>query len=113
MLLPYYAGLFGAVILGAFGQLLLKTGAERSADIAQQLLDPSTIGGLLVYALSALLYLISLRKLPLSIAFPSVSLSYVAVAVASHLLWQEPLGWIRVGGMAFILLGVTVLNYGM
>jgi len=113
MLLAYYAGLFGAIILGVFGQLLLKSGAEKSADVIHQLGEPSTIGGLLVYALSALLYLISLRKLPLSIAFPSVSLSYVVVAVASHFLWQEPLGWLRLAGMAFILLGVTVLNYSI
>jgi small multidrug resistance pump len=113
MLFPYYAGLFGAILLGAFGQLFLKNGAERSASTFHQLSDPFTIAGLLVYALSALLYLISLRKLPLSIAFPSVSLSYVAVAVASHFLWQEPLGWLQMGGMAFILLGVTLLHYSM
>ena len=113
MLFPYYAELYAAILLGAFGQLLLKNGAERSAGPFQQLSDPFTIAGLLVYALSALLYMISLRKLPLSIAFPSVALSYVAVAVASHFLWQEPLGWLRMGGMAFILVGVTLLNYSL
>lgn len=113
MLFPYYAGLFVSILLGSFGQLMLKNGAVRSASTYHQLSDPFTIAGLLVYALSALLYLISLRRLPLSVAFPSVALSYVAVAVASHLLWQEPLGWLRLGGMALILLGVTLLNYSV
>jgi len=48
--------------------------------------------------------------LPLSVAFPSVALSYVAVAFASHLLWHEPLGWPRVSGIVLIVAGVVLLN---
>ena len=106
MLLPYYAGLFGSILLGVFGQLLLKNGADRSASIFSQLSDPFTIAGLLVYALSALFYIVSLRKLPLSIAFPScLAELHRRGSGQPFVLWQEPLGWLRMGAMAFIPAG--------
>ena len=110
VLLPYYAALFVAILMGVGGQLLFKAGADRSSDILRQFLDPLTIIAFAVYAVSAMLYAASLRKLPLSVAFPSVALSYVAVAFASHLLWHEPLGWPRLSGIALIVTGVVLLN---
>lgn len=112
MLLPYYAALLAAIVMGVAGQLLFKAGADRSSDIIRQFLDPLTMTAFAVYAVSALLYATSLRKLPLSVAFPSVALSYIAVAVASHLLWHEPMSWQRVSGIALIVAGVVLLNLG-
>jgi multidrug transporter EmrE-like cation transporter len=112
VLLPSYAALLGAIALGVVGQLLFKSGAARSSDVIRQFLDPLTIAGFAVYAVSAVLYVICLRKLPLSIAFPSVSLSYVAVAVAGYFIWHEPMGLPRLSGIALIVLGVAVLNAG-
>jgi small multidrug resistance pump len=108
--LPYYAALLTAIVLGVAGQLLFKAGAGRSGDFIRQFLDPLTMAAFAVYAVSAVLYATSLRKLPLSVAFPSVALSYIAVAIASHLLWQEPLGWPRVSGMVLIVAGVVLVN---
>jgi small multidrug resistance pump len=110
MLLPYYAALLTAIVLGVAGQLLFKAGADRSSDVVGQFFSPLTLGAFAVYAVSAVLYAVSLRKLPLSVAFPSVALSYIAVAMASHLLWHEQLGWPRVSGMALIVAGVLLLN---
>jgi small multidrug resistance pump len=110
VLLPYYAALLAAIIMGVAGQLLFKAGADRSSDVFRQFLNPLTLCAFAVYAGSAALYATSLRKLPLSVAFPSVALSYIAVAMASHLLWQETLGWPRLSGMALIVAGVVLLN---
>ncbi len=110
MLLPYYAALLTAIIMGVAGQLLFKAGADRSTDVMRQFLDPLTLAAFAVYAVSAVLYATSLRKLPLSVAFPSVALSYIAVAIFSHLLWHEELGWPRIGGMTLIVAGVLLLN---
>lgn len=112
MLLPSYLALLGAIVLGIGGQLLFKSGAARSSDVVRQFLDPLTIAGFAVYAVSAVLYVISLRRLPLSIAFPSVSLSYVAVAIAGYLIWHEPMGLPRLSGIALIVLGVALLSLG-
>ena len=107
---PYYAALLGAILLGVLGQVALKAGAERSSGMVGQFLDPFTIGGFAVYALAAILYIIAIKRIPISLAFPSVSLSYVAVAIIAHLLWGEPLGVPQVAGIALIAGGILLLH---
>ncbi len=108
MIVPYLV-LGAAILCGVVGQLLLKQGAS-APDLLAQLLRPSTVVGLGFYAVAALLYIIALRKIPVSIAFPSVSLSYVVVALAGHFLWSEPFTWVHVGGLALICGGVLILS---
>jgi drug/metabolite transporter (DMT)-like permease len=51
-----------------------------------------------------------LRKIPVSVAFPSVSVSYALVAVLGHFLFGEPFGLKQVGGIALIMGGVVLIN---
>jgi small multidrug resistance pump len=108
--LPYYAALFAGILLGVLGQVALKAGAERSSGMVAQFLDPFTIGGFAVYALAAIFYIIAIKRIPISLAFPSVSLSYVAVAIIAHLVWGEPLGLPQIGGIALITGGILLLH---
>jgi multidrug transporter EmrE-like cation transporter len=110
VLLPYYAALLAGILLGVMGQILLKTGAVRSADMVAQFLSPFTIFGFGIYALAAVCYVIAIKKIPISLAFPTVSLSYVAVAVVAHLVWDEPLGAAQLAGMALISCGILLLH---
>ena len=109
-LLPYYAALLAGILLGIAGQILLKTGAERSAGMLAQFLDPFTILGFGAYTVAAVFYIIAIKKIPISQAFPSVSASYVIVAVLGHLLWGEPLGWPQIAGLALIAGGILLLH---
>ena len=110
VLLPYYAALFVGILLGVAGQILLKTGAERSVGMLAQFVNPFTIVGFAIYALAAMFYIIAIKRLPLSIAFPSVSLSYIVVAVLAHFLWDEPLGPSQLAGIALIAGGILLLH---
>ena len=110
LLLPYYGALLAAILLGVMGQILLKNGAMRSSDTLAQFLDPFTIVGLGVYAFAAVCYVIAIKKLPITLAFPSVSLSYVAVALIAHFLWDEPLGLPQLAGIALITGGILLLH---
>ncbi len=92
---PYYAALFAAIAWGLPASCC-SSRADRSGDVVGQFFSPFTLAAFAVYAVSAMLYAVSLRKLPLSVAFPSVALSYIAVAIFSHLLWHEELGWPRI-----------------
>ena len=74
------------------------------------LMRPSTIAGLALYGSAAFLYIIALRKLPVSVAFPSVSLSYAIVAVLGHFLFKEPFGLRQIGGIALVMGGVILIN---
>ncbi len=109
-LVPYYIVLFIGVVLGVAGQVLLKTGAERSGDGIAQFLQPYTIVGFGVYALAALFYIVAIKRIPVSVAFPTVSLSYVVLAVIAHYLWDEPLGTAQLLGIALIVAGVIVIH---
>ena len=86
--------------------MLLKAGAD-APDFVSQLLRPSTLCGLALYGSAAFLYIIALRKIPVSVAFPSVSLSYAIVAVLGHFLFGEPFGIKQIGGIALIMGGVV------
>ena len=72
--------------------------------------DGDTIVGFAIYALAAMFYIIAIKRLPLSIAFPSVSLSYIVVAILAHILWDEPLGLSQLAGIALIAGGILLLH---
>ena len=97
-------------MLGVVGQLLLKSGAHGAASIGQQLLNPLTIGGFGIYVVSGLLYVVSLKNIPVSLAFPSVAAGYGLVAIAAHYFWKEPLGLQQAGGIGLICVGLLVLH---
>ena len=109
-LLPYYAALVISILLGVAGQILLKTGAMRASDMVAQFLDVFTLLGFATYTLAAIFYIMAIKKIPISLAFPTVSVSYIAVALAAHLLWGEPLGVAQLGGIALIAGGILLLH---
>ena len=106
----HYSLLLVSVLLGVLGQLALKGGANDSDSFVRQCLHPLTIGGLAIYGLAALAYLFALRRIPLSIAFPSVAASYFLVALMAHFLWNEPLGIKQMSGLSLISLGIYLLH---
>jgi small multidrug resistance pump len=106
----YYVALVGAILFGVAGQIALKSGAEASPSVAAQFVNPLTIVGLAVYALAAVCYVVALKKIPVSVAFPSVAASYAVVAVIAHLLWNEPFGWPQLGGLALIGGGILLIH---
>jgi drug/metabolite transporter (DMT)-like permease len=105
----YYVALGFGILAGIGGQLLLKAGAD-APDFVSQVLRPSTLCGLALYGSAAFLYIVALRKIPVSVAFPSVSLSYAIVAVLGHFLFGEPFGIKQIGGIALIMGGVVLIN---
>ena len=46
-----------------------------------QLFDPRTMSGWCLYGGAALLYIIALRRIPMSVALPCTAVSYVAAAL--------------------------------
>jgi small multidrug resistance pump len=108
----FHAALAMAVLGGICGQLLLKAGSVDAPDTLSQLMRWPTIAGLTFYAGSAMMYLVALREIPVSIAFPSVAVSYAVIAALGWFLWNEPMGWPQVAGIALICAGVLLLYQG-
>ena len=109
-MMAYYASLTAAILIGIAGQIALKSGANGSATVVAQFLNPLTMIGLALYVMAAGCYVVALKKIPVSVAFPSVAVSYAAVAILAHLLWNEPLGWPQLAGIALIGSGVLLIH---
>ena len=106
---PYYVALGISILAGIGGQILLKAGAD-APDFISQVMRPSTLCGLALYGAAAFLYILALRKIPMSVAFPSVSVSYVLVAILGHFMFGEQFSLKQIGGLALIVSGVVLIN---
>lgn len=109
-----------SVLLVSAAQLLLKIAVARFhgvhdvniivAQIPIEILMPLS-GGLFCYTISVLIWQRALGELPLSIAYPLLSLSYPLVYLAA--LWlpgfTETINPQRIGGLLCILIGIALL----
>jgi len=108
---PYYLALAGTICVGVGAQTLFKIGATGAESTMVQLLRASTIVGLLLYLVSAILYVIALRQMSISTAFPTVSLGYVLIAAIDYFFFKEPVGLLQLGGLILIMAGVALLHH--
>jgi len=106
----YWAVLSAAILTSMAGQTLLKAGAG-AADFLSQLLDPRTLTGLCLYGGAAMLYIVALRRIPMSVAMPFTAVSYVAAALIGHFGFGETLGAVHIGALALISAGVVLLAF--
>ena len=83
---------------------------DCSPTVAAQFVNPLTLLGFAVYAFAALCYVVALKKIPVSVAFPSVAASYAVVAVIAHWLWNEPFGLPQIGGLVLIGSGILLIH---
>lgn len=104
----YWIMLAGAIATSVVGQVLLKAGAGVSS-FTGQLFDPRTLIGLALYGGAALLYIVALRRIPMSVAVPCTAASYVAAVLIGHFAFHEQLGPLRIGAIAVICVGVVLL----
>ena len=89
----YYIFLAISIVLNSASLILLKKGALVAKNDGLILRDPGTwlqlLGNLHIYlsltafALATITWLFALTKIDLSVAYPSVSISYIIIAIAS------------------------------
>ena len=106
----YWTTLFAAIATSMAGQALLKAGAG-AIDFRTQLLDWRTLFGLCLYGGAAVLYIVALRRIPMSRALPCTAISYVAAALIGYYAFGEPLGVAHIAAIALICGGVVILAF--
>jgi len=108
------------VLLNATAQLLLKAGTNRVGEFAYSLanlvpvgsklaLSPYIAGGLACYVVSVVVWILALSRVPVSVAYPMLSIGYVVNALAAWALFGESLGAQKMVGIAFIVAGVFLV----
>src|SRR5579885_2321858 len=91
MTLVAFALVFTGVMLNAVAQLLLKAGVKDLGVIQltpetiwsaglKLALEPHILGGLFCYGISVVVWILALSRVPVSIAYPMLSLGYVVTA---------------------------------
>jgi len=108
------------VLLNATAQLLLKAGTNRVGEFAFSLanlvpvgsrlaLSPFIAGGLACYVVSVVVWILALSRVPVSVAYPMLSIGYIVNALAAWALFGESLGAQKMVGIAFIIAGVFLV----
>lgn len=109
------------VVFGAMGQISMKTGMRqvRQIDDFSDLLDLSTIvqifsnfyvaSGLILYMISAFLWLGALSTLDVSLMYPLLSLGYVVTAFFAMAFLGEIVTYSRWAGIALVVVGCILI----
>lgn len=107
--------LLGALVASsccaAFGQILLKLGADGREGVAT-IVNPMVFGGLTLYALGMALWLYALSKLPLFIVYPFTVLTLALVGLLSVLVLGERPNAAVMAGWALAAAGMGLIWVG-
>jgi multidrug transporter EmrE-like cation transporter len=112
--------LMAGVLLNAAAQLLLKAGTNRVGVFAFTLdnllpigaklaMSPPILAGLGCYGVSVVVWILGLSRVPVSVAYPMLSVGYIVNAVAAWLLFGESLAAQKLVGIGFIVVGVFLV----
>ncbi|MDO9450159.1 MAG: SMR family transporter [Rugosibacter sp.] len=109
------------VLLNAAAQLLLKAGTNAIGHfefhvgnifpIGMKLaLQPYIMGGMTCYVVSLVVWIMALSRVPVSIAYPMLSIGYVINAFVAWQWFGEALAAQKLLGIGFIVIGVILVT---
>ncbi len=115
-----FAFLFAGVLLNAAAQLLLKAGTnvlgvititrDNWIDMVERMATQGYfVLGAGCYVVSLVVWIVGLSRVPVSVAYPMLSLGYVINAIAAHYLLGEAVTVARWLGIGFIIVGVWLV----
>ena len=116
-----FALIFTGVMLNAAAQILMKAGTNAIGHFEFSVENILPIGlklatewhiivALCCYALSVVIWILALSRVPVSIAFPMRSMAYVVNAIADWYLLGEAFNPSKLVGMGVIILGVIIIS---
>ena len=101
------------------GQLMIKKGMlQLDPDSSQQiiktlmtgLINPWVLAGLFMAVVAACGWILTLSRLPLSFAYPFLSITFPIVVIASSILFKEEVSLNTYFGLIFIIIGIFVVS---
>lgn len=113
--------IFAGVMLNAAAQILMKAGTNTIGHFEFSLVNVIPIGwrlatewhivtALFCYGISVVVWILALSRVPVSIAFPMLSMAYVVNAVAAKYLLGEDFSVTKLVGMGVIIIGVIIIS---
>lgn len=112
--------LITGVLLNTAAQLLLKGGTNRlgvitinadnwASTLTRMASEGYFIAGIAFYVVSVVVWILGLSRVPVSVAYPMLSLGYIVNAIAAHYLFGEAVTAQRWLGIGFIVAGVYLV----
>lgn len=106
-----------SVSCGVMGQLFFKKGmvgvkVELGPQILEHFLKPDIIVGICFYAIATTSWLVILSKIPLSLAYPLVSISYFIIVLVGRFYFHEAVSIYTWMGVVLICSGVGLIGFG-
>jgi multidrug transporter EmrE-like cation transporter len=109
MTLVSFSLILVGVLLNAAAQLLLKAGTNAMPLGVRLAIEPHILAGLACYVVSVVVWIVALSRVPVSIAYPMLSIGYVVNAIAAWYLLGEAVTPMRLVGIGIIVLGVFIV----
>jgi drug/metabolite transporter (DMT)-like permease len=109
-----------SVTLAALAQLTLKHGTDQvtarsgplqlgAESLRAIVTTPAIWAGLIVFGLSAVVWIVVLSRTSLSFAYPFASLTYVLILMADRFVLDQEVPALRYAGVAFIVVGIVLV----
>lgn len=89
---------------------MLPPAGNITALIPALITNPYIMGGLLFYGVSTVIWIITLKQVPLSVASPFMSLSYVFIFLYAFFVLKEKMLAQNIAGLFLIIIGVILVS---
>ena len=100
-------------LIGAFGPILLKkASAKRLSKISSLATNYHLFGGVALYAIGTVLFIMALKGGDLSVLYPLVAVTYIWVSLLSVKFLGEKMNKLKWLGIALIIIGVGFIGVG-
>lgn len=99
-----------ACFIGSFAPILIKKATTK--EFKAMLFDKNLIAGLVLYGISTIIFIPTLRAGELSVLYPFVATTYVWVCVWSVKFLNEKMTKLKWIGIGLILIGVSFIGFG-
>ena len=100
-----------ATLIGGIGALLLKKSADKYT-FKKMLFSYLFWGGLFLYGLSSVFYILALKREQLSIIYPLVSTSYIWTVIFSVKFLKEKMNKWKYMALGGIIFGIVLIGVG-
>lgn len=107
---------FGTAALLSLGQFMFKAGANQLSyqSVPQFTLavvtNPILVAAVALYGFTILLWIYTLHRLPLSVAYPITGIAYIIVPILGAFIFHEKISLHTVAGGSLILGGIYLCS---
>ncbi len=116
-----YFYIFGTIFFTVYGQIVLKwriSGqgvlpelmTEKVIFLIKLLFDPWILSGFLSAFVASLFWMAAMTIFDISYAYPFMSSAFVLVFFFSIILFNEPVTWLKIVGLFFIITGIFITS---